>query len=51
MPTVVLVAVDSEGHAYVAGATSSPDFPLVAPYQDTMRGLGDGYITKLSANG
>lgn len=31
----VAVALDSAGAAYVAGWTSSPDFPLVAPYQPT----------------
>ena len=33
------IAVNSEGNAYIAGITSSPDFPLAAPYQGSMRGL------------
>jgi hypothetical protein len=45
------IAVDAQGNAIIAGVTASPDYPLVAPFQDTLHGFNDGYITKLSADG
>lgn len=45
------VAVDSDGSAYVAGATRSSDFPTMTPYQ-TNPGYGpDGFVSKLSPTG
>lgn len=44
------IAVDREGHAYVAGRTWSADFPVVGG----LRGAGggrDGFVAKLSARG
>lgn len=48
------IAVDAGGSAYVAGATSSPEFPTTAgAYQETAHypGYGCSFITKLSPAG
>ncbi len=45
------IAVDSNGEAYVTGATDSTDFPTVNPYQSQLKGLVDAFITKFSAQG
>ncbi|RIK09063.1 MAG: hypothetical protein DCC49_07565 [Acidobacteria bacterium] len=39
------VAVDSSGNTYIAGPTSSADFPTVGEYQ-TDQATGDGFLTK-----
>jgi len=44
------VQVDAEGNTYVAGNTTSTDFPLARPFQGVARGT-DAYIAKLDANG
>jgi hypothetical protein len=50
------IAVDGAGHAYVAGATASIDFPVEEALQDS-RGPGgtfgsfDGFVTKLNSSG
>ena len=48
------IAVDSSGNAYVAGATTSPDFPIRDAYQSTRPG-GDNaesaFLTKLNPDG
>jgi hypothetical protein len=48
------IAVDDQGSAYVAGKTSSSDFPSVnalpAP-NDALQGGDDGFVTKLGPNG
>ena len=45
------IAVDSAGSAYIAGATSSTDFPLNSPFQSTHAGVRDGFVLKLSPDG
>lgn len=53
------VAVDSTGNIYVAGFTTSSNFPVVNSFQGTFHsncgtacsGQGDGFVTKLSATG
>ena len=45
------VAVDDEGGAYITGYTSSPDFPLVRPYQAFPSGDFDAFITRFSPDG
>jgi hypothetical protein len=45
------IAVDSLGRAYVAGGTSSTDFPVVTPIQAHLAGAQDAFVTKLSATG
>ena len=49
------IALDSAGNAYVAGTTSSPDFPTTpgafqTTYLATVSG-GEGFVTKLNAAG
>jgi Beta-propeller repeat len=43
------IAVDSAGHAYVAGYTDSTDFPLLNPLQ-TDQALRDAFVAKLDTN-
>jgi uncharacterized protein (TIGR03437 family) len=42
------LALDAAGNIYVAGSTSSPDFPLHNAFQSTP---GPGFVVKLSADG
>jgi len=44
------ISVDGEGGAYVAGDTTSTDFPTQDPYQ-TDQGGQDAFVTKLSPSG
>jgi hypothetical protein len=45
------IAVDGIGNAYVAGYTSSSNFPTMNPYQGTSQGSSDVFVTKLSSFG
>lgn len=45
------IAVDSTGCAYIAGATSSSNFPTVSPLQASLNGSEDAFVLKLSAAG
>ncbi len=46
------IAVDGAGNIYVAGATSSPDFPVTpGATQDTLRGTSGVFIVKLNPAG
>jgi hypothetical protein len=45
------IAVDDSGNAYVTGSTTSSDFPTVNPYQATLQGGEDAFVTKLSISG
>jgi hypothetical protein len=48
------IAVDSAGHAYVVGYTTSANFPTVNAYDDSLNATysaPDVFITKLSADG
>jgi hypothetical protein len=45
------IAVDAAGNAYVAGGTSSSNFPVKNPYQSKRRGSSDAFVTKLNASG
>jgi Ca2+-binding RTX toxin-like protein len=45
------LALDPGGNTYVAGRTSSPDFPTVAPFQATLAGMHDAYMAKLGPDG
>jgi len=45
------IAVDEYGCAYVAGPTSSTDFPTANPYQAAYGGVADAFVTKLNSSG
>lgn len=46
------VAVDASGNAYVGGSTISYDFPVTSnALQSTRKGILDGFLSKLSADG
>ena len=45
------VAVDPAGSVYVAGTTTSPDFPVSNALQSQNSQFGAGFIVKLSADG
>ncbi len=45
------IAVDSSGNAYVAGYTSSFDFPTVGGVQAGFNGLYDAFVSELNAAG
>ena len=46
------IALDSVGNAYIAGSTSSVNFPVTtAAYDTTQNGGTDAFVTKISASG
>ena len=45
------VAVDTAGGVYVAGFTTSTNFPLQGPYQNTLNGISNAFVTKLNSSG
>jgi Beta-propeller repeat len=42
------IAVDSSGEAYVGGYTASNDFPTKNPFQSSLAGTQNAFVTKLS---
>ncbi|MGD0497240.1 MAG: SBBP repeat-containing protein [Bryobacteraceae bacterium] len=45
------IALDAQGNAYVAGVTSSVDFPLLHPLQSSRGGAMDAFVVKVNASG
>ncbi|MGA2325613.1 MAG: SBBP repeat-containing protein [Bryobacteraceae bacterium] len=45
------IAVDAAGSAYVTGYTASTNFPSQSPYQATLQGTANVFVTKLSPAG
>ena len=45
------IALDSSGNAYVTGSTMSSDFPAAIPFQGSIAGGQDAFVTKLNAAG
>lgn len=45
------IAVDAVAEVYITGITSSIDFPVLNPYCDTVSGLYDVFVTKMSGTG
>ncbi len=45
------VAVDTAGCVYIAGYTSSSNFPIVGAYDPSANGSFDAFVTKISPNG
>ena len=53
-PGCPAIAVDSAGNAYVAGSTTSTDFPIpsgTTPFQATLKGAANIFIAKLNSTG
>jgi uncharacterized repeat protein (TIGR01451 family) len=52
---VLALAIDTHGNAYVAGATSSLDFPTVNPFQSSWTAVNQsssaGFVSKVNAAG
>jgi hypothetical protein len=42
------IFLDSHGNIYVAGPVLGPGFPLKNPYQDTFKGICEGYVFRFS---
>jgi hypothetical protein len=45
------IAVDSSGNAFVAGGTSSPNFPVVNAFQSTLKSSSNAFVAKINAGG
>ena len=45
------ISADASGNAYVAGSTSSTDFPTASPIQASQGGSFDAFVTKLNTAG
>ncbi|HEX8896161.1 MAG TPA: SBBP repeat-containing protein, partial [Terriglobales bacterium] len=45
------LAVDERGEAYITGQTGSSNFPTKNPYQGSLSGGNDAFVTKLNAAG
>jgi hypothetical protein len=45
------IAIDSQGSAYIAGATNSADFPILNPAQGQASALNDAFVSKLNPAG
>lgn len=45
------IAVDAAGNAYVAGETTSPDFPLMNAFQSANGGSTDAFVAELDPTG
>jgi hypothetical protein len=46
------IAVDSAGNVYVAGKTTSVDFPVTGEaFQQSIKGFEDAFVTKVNADG
>ncbi|HKE21588.1 MAG TPA: SBBP repeat-containing protein [Bryobacteraceae bacterium] len=45
------VAVDSVGNTYVTGGAGSTNFPTTNPFQNTLKGAEDVFVTKINPSG
>ena len=45
------ISVDSNGYACILGQTESPNFPVIKPYQSTLNGEFDAFVTKFDPEG
>jgi hypothetical protein len=45
------IAVDTSGNAYIAGETTSTNFPTNSPFQASNSAFDDAFVTKLNAAG
>ncbi len=49
--TATALAIDASGNAYLAGATSSTNFPTASPLQAANAGGSDAFVAKINATG
>ena len=40
------IALDNQGHFYITGSTRSTDFPVLNPFQATLKGTQDAFVAK-----
>lgn len=45
------IAIDGAIDAFVTGSTTSANFPILSPFQDTLNGPSDAFVTKLNPSG
>jgi CSLREA domain-containing protein len=45
------IGIDSSGNAYVTGFTESSGFPTASPYQGSLNGTRDAFLSKINAAG
>ncbi len=45
------IGLDASGNIYVAGTTTSPDFPTASAFGGSLSGLQDGFVSKLAPDG
>jgi PKD repeat protein len=45
------IAVDPNGYACIVGQTESPNFPVIKPYQSSLKGSFDVFVTKFDPEG
>ena len=45
------IAVDSIGNTYVTGGAGSTNFPTTAPFQNSLKGTEDVFVTKINPSG
>ena len=45
------IAADGDGNAYLTGITDSTDFPAVSPFQSSLAGSFDTFVSKLDPTG
>ena len=45
------IAINGAGNAYLTGSTRSANFPTLGPFQATLGGVSDAFVTKLSLTG
>ena len=45
------IALDAQGNAYIAGTTSSANFPQLHAFQTALSGAADAFVTKMNASG
>lgn len=48
---IAAITLDADGNVYLAGTTSSTNFPVVNAYQSALRGTSDAYVAKISPTG
>jgi MYXO-CTERM domain-containing protein len=49
--SIASIAVDVGGNAYVAGQTTSSDFPTKSPFAPALAGASDAFVAKINAAG